>query len=201
MANLFEIVLDEIKKILSEEDYRGEHSAPSADSAAPLYDATNAFGDDIYGPDAVRFFGTHSPYDGYSVSIIQSARNKPHKQVKIYRAVPKVITNQEKIIDYENRKKTILKTGRLPRDVTNWSNSSEYYDWLDDELERLKSEPETTEEKVRINNGDWVTINLQYAKEHGQRHLDNYRILTKTVTANQLFTDGNSIHEWGYNIG
>ena len=51
-----------------------------------------------------------------------------------------------------------------------------------------------------INDGDWVSINSHYAKEHGQRYLDNYRILTKTVTANQLFTDGNSIHEWGYNI-
>lgn len=29
--------------------------------------------------------------------IIQSARNRPNKQIVIYRAVPKVITNTEKI--------------------------------------------------------------------------------------------------------
>lgn len=199
MSNLRKIN-EEIDRFLNEDDYRGEHTAPSSDSA-PLYDATNAFGDDIYGPDAVRFYAPNDPYGGYSVSIIQAARNKPNKQVKIYRAVPKVITNQEKIIYYEARKKNILKTGRLPRDINNWENTSEYYEWLDGEIERLKAEPETTEEKVRINNGDWVTINSQYAKEHGQRHLDKYRILTKTVTANQLFTDANSVHEWGYNVG
>jgi hypothetical protein len=44
-----------------------------------------------------------------------------------------------------------------------------------------------------------VSINPQYAKEHGEGQFDrNYRVLTKTVSARQLFTDGNSIHEWGY---
>jgi hypothetical protein len=164
----------------------------------PMYDVTTQFGQDIYGSNALRMFGGYGSYDNYSIALIQQARNKPNMQVQIYRAVPKVITNQEKISDYEKRMKYILKTGKLPRDVDNFRNSSEYYDWLSTEIEKLKTQP--TDEKTKINSGDWVTINPMYAKVHGQGNLGNkFRVLTKTVSASQLYTDGNSIHEWGYN--
>ena len=53
----------------------------------------------------------------------------------------------------------------------------------------------------KINSGDWVTINKEYAIEHGKSNLRNkYKIIQKTVLASQLYTDGNSIHEWGYDI-
>ena len=52
-----------------------------------------------------------------------------------------------------------------------------------------------------IREGDWVTINPQYAEQHGA-YLDEtaggYEIISKEVEANSIFTDGNSIHEWGY---
>ena len=52
---------------------------------------------------------------------------------------------------------------------------------------------------LQINNGDWVTLSKQYAKEHGYSHLDNnYKILSKKVPARKLFTNGDSIHEFGY---
>lgn len=186
-------------KDLSEEDYRGSHTAPGPNSDdSPMYDVTPMYGEDIYGPEAVRMFGNYRPLDKYSISLIQQARNKPNMQVRIYRAVPKVITNQEKIDDYQKRMKYILKTGKLPRDVDNFRNSSEYYDWLSTEIEKLKTQP--TDDKTKINNGDWVTINPIYAKEHGLSNLGNkFRVLTKTVSAKQLYTDGNDINEWGYN--
>ena len=186
------------KDIIKEENYQGSHQAPQPNGDdSPMYDVTKQFGEDIYGSNAVRMFGGYGSYDNYSIALIQQARNKPNMQVKIYRAVPKVITNQEKIDDYQKRMKYILKTGKLPRDVDNWRNSSEYYDWLSGEIEKLKTQP--TEDRTKINNGDWVTINPQYAKEHGQGNLkNNFRVLTKTVSASQLYTDGNCIHEWGY---
>ncbi len=201
MNRLFEIIVNEIDGFLNEEDYRGSHQAPNRDSDdSPMYDVTDKFGEDIYGSNAVRMFGGYGSYDNYSVALIQRARNKPNMQVKIYRAVPKVITNQEKIDDYQKRMKYILKTGKLPRDVDNWRNSSEYYNWLSNEIKRLKALPQEAESKVKINDGDWVTINPVYAKQHGESNLkNNYRIITKTVPAKQLYTDGNSIHEWGYN--
>ena len=50
-----------------------------------------------------------------------------------------------------------------------------------------------------INKGDWVAITRSYAKEHGEDHLNNnFKIISKVVSARDLFTDGNSIQEWGY---
>jgi hypothetical protein len=50
-----------------------------------------------------------------------------------------------------------------------------------------------------INAGDWVTVNREYAKEHGESTLEGaYKIVKKTVKARDIFTNGDSIHEWGY---
>jgi len=51
----------------------------------------------------------------------------------------------------------------------------------------------------QMNAGDWVTTSPSYAKEHGEANLGNkYKILKKTVRADELATNGDSIHEWGY---
>lgn len=60
----------------------------------------------------------------------------------------------------------------------------------------------TNVKDTRIRNGDWVTIVKDYADEHGWRTLDDdYRIIENKVPAKYLFTDGNSIHEFGYDNG
>jgi hypothetical protein len=47
--------------------------------------------------------------------------------------------------------------------------------------------------------GDWVTPSRAYAKEHAEAHISGpTKILKKTVRASELFTDGNSVLEWGY---
>jgi len=48
-----------------------------------------------------------------------------------------------------------------------------------------------------INPGDWVTASKEYATQHG-KGLGKYKVLTKIVPAKTLFTNGDSIHEWGY---
>lgn len=51
----------------------------------------------------------------------------------------------------------------------------------------------------QINVGDWVTTTRQYAKDHGESNLNgDYKILKKEVHARDIFTDANSIHEFGY---
>jgi hypothetical protein len=51
-----------------------------------------------------------------------------------------------------------------------------------------------------INSGDWVSTTEEYANEHGESVLNNkFKIISKTVPASTLYTDGNSIHEFGYN--
>ncbi len=47
--------------------------------------------------------------------------------------------------------------------------------------------------------GDWVTITKEYAKDHGDSNLEGrYKIINKVVRAKDIFTEANSIHEFGY---
>ena len=48
-------------------------------------------------------------------------------------------------------------------------------------------------------NGDWVTLSVAYAKQHGRHALNcDYRIMKENVPAANLYWDGNDINEWGY---
>lgn len=51
-----------------------------------------------------------------------------------------------------------------------------------------------------INPGDWVSHSREYAMSHGRSMWGSkkYKVLTASARARELFTDGNSIHEWGY---
>jgi hypothetical protein len=54
---------------------------------------------------------------------------------------------------------------------------------------------------VDINPGDWVSIYRPYAVQHGESGWgdgEGYKILEKVVKAGELYTDGNSIYEWGW---
>jgi anaerobic selenocysteine-containing dehydrogenase len=195
---------DRLLNIIKEEDYRGHHLAPDKD-AAVLYDVSKLYPDDIYTLpffEAVRYYGDSSDEysDAASLSIIRSAHNKPNKPIKIYRAVPKILSNQEKIYDLEKQKRYILKYGKIPPHAQfHTSNKSEYYEYLNSEIDRITNLPPESFQKIKINSGDWVTINSQYAVVHGKSALLNkYRIISKTVPAKHLFTDADSLHEWGY---
>jgi len=56
----------------------------------------------------------------------------------------------------------------------------------------------------KINPGDWVSTSKGYAKEHGMRfghgrHGEGgYKLLRRAVKAKDLFSEGNSIHEYGW---
>ncbi len=49
-----------------------------------------------------------------------------------------------------------------------------------------------------INPGDWVTPSRAYAEGHGLRFDEGCDILTHEVEAKDLFSEGNSIHEYGW---
>jgi len=56
-----------------------------------------------------------------------------------------------------------------------------------------------TLEDAGINGGDWVTANKKYAIQHGESTLSGeYKVISKDVPAKHLYTDANSIHEFGY---
>jgi hypothetical protein len=56
------------------------------------------------------------------------------------------------------------------------------------------------DEKItKINEGDWVTLSKDYAKVHGESVLGNdYKIISEKVKAKELWTNADSIHEFGY---
>ena len=59
--------------------------------------------------------------------------------------------------------------------------------------------PKSVPTKDALNTGDWITLDRQYAKEHGEGALGgDYKIIKKTVKARDLFTNGDSIYEMGY---
>jgi hypothetical protein len=50
-----------------------------------------------------------------------------------------------------------------------------------------------------INAGDWVTLSKDYAKTHGEAVLSgDYKIISQKVKAKELWTNADSIHEFGY---
>ena len=48
-----------------------------------------------------------------------------------------------------------------------------------------------------INATDWVTTTKEYAQDHMEGE-EGWHILSKKVKAKDIATDGNSIHEFGY---
>jgi hypothetical protein len=183
-------------------DYVGEHSAPLGDSGAPLHDLTaneNAiYPSDVYSSQANQYYGTGEPEDAQLFAMAQRLKDKPNEKVSIYRAVPKMQSNSEKIAGLEKDLANYMKRGRMPKNA-DFDNKSDWYEWASNERDRLASLPEETIEPLSINHGDWVALDKKYAKEHGESALGgNYKILSKKVPARQLFTNGDSIREWGW---
>lgn len=177
---------------------------------------------------SARYYGTGDQSADIAVmSLILAYRNKPNKKIRIYRAVPilgggassnAIIKKLEKeIAQLEGYLKQILRRGKISRSgglgALNLPSSS--YDEISSRRDELKAKLDALlrtnkEEGERkkdgrdgeikdINPKDWVTIYRPYAKEHGESSLrGKYRILSKVVYARELYTDGNSLYEWGW---
>jgi hypothetical protein len=197
--------------IKEQEDYRGPHTAPGKTSSAPLYDLTKIYPDDefgIYSKNAARCYGDNGgdDRDKKSVSMMQFYRNKPNAEVKIYRAVPNIHSEIEDKIRYYNKlRKYFIEYGFPPMKDSKENdvfrkmkyNKQEYLDKLNNDIKIIVEKHKKN--KLKINPGDWVTLNLEYAIEHGKNQVKgNYKILSLTVTAKELYSSGDSVHEFGY---
>jgi GNAT superfamily N-acetyltransferase len=218
--NLINLIKEEYNTILKEEDYKGEHEAPSREYGSPLHDVRVMFGNDFYdlsSKEIARQFGSYNSYDERLASIIKSYKNKPNAKVKIYRAIPdfnKEITDKIKnlssIINYYNNYNfypSAYKYKKLNEIVSEYENiiknnnpdidydklQKEIYDNISKDINELSSK----KEKYKINSGDWVTIIKDYAIQHGKNVLNKYIILSKTVNASEIYTEG-YLEEWGY---
>ena len=184
-------------------NYRGSHQAPSPDFGAPLYDLTGGgqmYPADVYSSKAAQYYGGNMPYDQKAFSIAQQYKDKPNALVTIYRAVPKEESNSEKLATLEKQMSAYMKRGTLPKDAENYSNGSKWYDAAYDERDKLrKMSDEPSNDISTINAGDWVTLTKEYAKDHGEHALNGkYKIISKKVKAKEVWTNADSIHEFGY---
>ena len=186
-----------------ESDYRGQHTAPDVESGAPLHDVTGngIYPADVYSAQGARLYGTgYDAMDRAAFNMINALKGKPNARVTVYRAVPSEASPSELIARYEGHKRQILKTGKIPKDAKGqWENSSRYYDWVSGEIERLKAAPEPPKQVLQIQKGDWITPIRKYAVDHGRSALQGeYKIVSKSVRAKDVFTAGDSWLEWGY---
>jgi hypothetical protein len=186
----------------SDLSYRGQHTAPNRDFGAPLHDLTGGgqmYPDDIYSSKAAQYYGGSVPYDQKAVSIAQQYRDKPDALVTIYRAVPKEMSNSEKLAEIEKQMAAYMRRGTLPKDAKT-SDGSKWYDMAYEERAKLRQMPDEPSQGINdINAGDWVTLTREYAKDHGESTLrGQYKIISKKVKAKEVYTNTDSIHEFGY---
>lgn len=180
-------------------EYRMMHTAPNRDSGAPLHDLVGVYPEDIYSAQSRQYYGTgDSRMDARIDELIKSMRGKPNAKVTIYRAVP--ISDEKRIAELEKQKAYILRTGEIPPYVSTSFDKTEYYEKISDELNNLLDNP-VSKKQYDITPGDWVTPIRQYAEEHGDSHLGGfgkYEVISKKVKASEIFTNGDSWLEWGY---
>ncbi len=71
--------------------------------------------------------------------------------------------------------------------------------WIFRAVPRSVAGPLEGRSRRLISPGDWVTTSKQYAKDHGDSALEGkYVIAALRVRARDIYTEGNSIFEWGY---
>ena len=182
--------------------YRGEHTAPGPDFGAPLHDLTGGgqmYPADVYSSKAAQYYGGGTTYDQKAFSIAQQYKDKPNALVTIYRAVPKEMSNSDKLANLEKQMAAYMKRGTLPKDAKT-TDGSKWYDAAFDQREKLRQMPDTPNNDIGgINPGDWVTLTKEYAKDHGESVLlGKYKILSQKVKAKDVWTNADSIHEFGY---
>jgi hypothetical protein len=129
------------REAAQKDTYKMQHTAPMRGDNPSGDDLSPVYGEDIYSPNALRYYGTNSSYDGKAINIIKAMKGNPDKEITIYRAVPKSITE--------------------------------------------------------INNSDWITTTKEYAQDH-MKGEKGWHVISKKVKAKDIASDGNSIHEFGY---
>lgn len=74
---------------VSELKYQIEHKPMRIEGgAAPLHDLLQSFGDDIYGKNALQYYGSGDAREKYALQVMAKVRGNPEAKVTIYRGVP-----------------------------------------------------------------------------------------------------------------
>jgi hypothetical protein len=73
----------------TKKEYAIDHRPMTVEGgAAQLHDLTTSFGEDVYGPNALQFYGSGDTREKRVLSVLKQIRGKPDAMVTIYRGVP-----------------------------------------------------------------------------------------------------------------
>ena len=118
-----------------DDSYKISHRPMTRDGgASTLDDLTSAFGEDIYGPDALQFFGSGDKREKQVLSLLKKVRGQPDAMVTIYRGAPDgvdkinpgdwVTLSPEVAADYANLEGGRVISQKVPAShVTSWADS------------------------------------------------------------------------------
>lgn len=116
--------------------YQIDHKPMTVEGgASTIDDLTPSFGEDIYGKDALQFFGSGDAREQAVVKVLKSLRGKPNAEVTIYRGVPDgvgkinpgdwVTLSKEAAQDYATQHEggRVISMKVPARHVTGWADS------------------------------------------------------------------------------
>lgn len=139
LSSIFSAELSKIASPDNKEnkDYRIQHRPMKIESGSSwIYDLTPSFGEDIYGPNAIQFFGSGDPREAKIIRLLKSIRGNQNAQVTIYRGVPIEAPDEINSGDWVTLDKSVaqqhadlLKSGKVisktvpASHVTGWADS------------------------------------------------------------------------------
>ena len=111
-------------------DYRIEHRPMTVEGGASrLHDAGTVFGEDVYGKNALQYFGSGLSGEKTSLDILKKVRGNPDAEITIYRGVPEgvnainkgdwVTLDPKMAEEYGN----VISKKVKARDITTWPDS------------------------------------------------------------------------------
>lgn len=102
--------------------------------AARLHDLSKSFGDDIYGPNALQYFGSGDKREREVLNILRKVRNNPDAEVTIYRGIPADAAGEIHKGDWVTLSPSVAKDYG-PNVVKRKVKASEITSWADSLLE------------------------------------------------------------------
>ena len=111
-------------------DYRIEHRPMTVEGGASrIHDAGTVFGEDVYGMNALQYFGSGLSGEKTSLDILKKVRGNPDAEITIYRGVPEgvnainkgdwVTLDPKMAEEYGN----VISKKVKARDITTWPDS------------------------------------------------------------------------------
>lgn len=140
--------------------------------------------------------GAPAPDDDVSSPLHNVTLNKTYPEDFYSHKGFRIYSDYGEPHDFESHQKVVRNRDKPDEKINIWRAipTSVYKD-------AFKKAKQSGQAPIRhmIQKGDWVTISRKYAIDHGKNALNgDYKVVMLRVPAKHVYTNGDSIHEWGY---